>query len=473
MVADLAIYTVAHQPRRLKLPAQPIPRGASIPDIYHCIFDERMNERYFRKVAQYCYYPAARMFLDLVRKGMRLSIGFSLSLLHQAEQWDPALIDLFRELVAEEHVEIIGVEPYHSFLFLIDLPTFVMRMRWMADELERIFGKRPSVTDTTEMCMSVTLYDALDTAGFSGALLDGRDWVMEWRERTHLYTYSDEDPYPQGIQTPRSLISNRQSSKRLATQSDREQGPYLLVRHLELSDDVGYRFSNRDWSMYPLYADTYAEWIAKTWGDFVFLGWDFETFGEHHRVDSGIFDFMRALPGELTRRGVTFRTPGDLIEQYGRSGCAYHLPLPIYPTTWAGQGNIEFFLGNDAQKHIFQLMCQAYGLARLTENPDLLDLAMWLAQSDNLHLIQWFGRSGSEAEVSAYFTPDEWWSLGSNGILHEQQQVYKNAMYAMEPYLPVRLMRQARRKARTRPLRGKSEWITPDQGYAARHIQLL
>src|SRR5215831_17103204 len=101
MVADLAIYTVIHQPRRLKLPAQPIPRGASIPEIYHCIFDERMNERYLRKVAQYCYYPATRMFLDLVRKGMRLSIGFSLSFVRQAAAWDTALLDLFRELVAE------------------------------------------------------------------------------------------------------------------------------------------------------------------------------------------------------------------------------------------------------------------------------------------------------------------------------------------------------------------------------------
>ncbi len=68
MVADLAIYTVVHQPRRLKLPAQPIPRGASIEDLTRCLFDERMNERYFRKVAQYCYYPATRMFLELVRK---------------------------------------------------------------------------------------------------------------------------------------------------------------------------------------------------------------------------------------------------------------------------------------------------------------------------------------------------------------------------------------------------------------------
>src|SRR5579864_8821969 len=145
MVSDLAIYTVVHQPRRLKLPAQPIPRGASIADMYHCIFDERMNERYFHKVAQSSYHPAARLFLDLVRQGLHLSIGFSLSFVHQAEQWDPALLDLFRELVAEENVELIGVEPYHSFLFLLDLPMFVLRMQWMANELERIFGKRPQV----------------------------------------------------------------------------------------------------------------------------------------------------------------------------------------------------------------------------------------------------------------------------------------------------------------------------------------
>lgn len=472
MVADLAIYTVVHQPRRLKLPAQPIPRGASIPEIYHCVFDERMNERYFRKVAQYCYYPATRMFLDLVRKGMRLSIGFSLSLLHQAEQWDPGLLELFRELVAEEHVEIIGVEPYHSFLFLLDLPAFVMRMRWMADELERIFGKRPTITDTTEMCMSVTVYDALDTAGFKGALMDGRDWVLGWRERTHLYTYGDEGPYPLSLQTSPSLSGTRQTAKRLAVKSDREHATYLLTRHFELSDDVGYRFSNRSWSRYPLYADTYADWIAQTGGDFVFLGWDFETFGEHHRVDSGIFDFMRALPGELAKRGVTFRTPGELIAQYSASGCAYNLPLPIYPTTWAGQGNMEFFLGNDAQRTLFQLMGQVYDLAKLTENPDLLDLAAWLAQSDNLHLIQWFGRSGSEAEVSSYFTPDEWWPLGSNGIIQEQQQVYINALYAMEPYLPTRLMRQPRQRNGKKSSRRKDEWTAPDSGYMARQIGL-
>jgi alpha-amylase len=455
MVADLAIYTVVHQPRRLKLPAQPIPRGASIDDITHCLFDERMNEHYFRKVAQYSYYPAARMFLDLVRQGMRLSIGFSISFLRQAAAWDTDLLDLFRELVSEKNVELIGVEPYHSFLFLLDIPAFVLRMQEMVNELERFFGKRPIVTDTTEMCMSATLYNALDAVGFKGAFMDGRPWVMGWRESTHLYRNGDEAPYAVPIEGGSAKTRTLRSQRKTQTEEARSNPPYLLTRHLELSDDVGYRFSDRNWSSYPLYADTYANWIAHTWGDFLLLGWDFETFGEHHRRDSGIFEFMHALPQELAKRNVTTHTASTLIDRHQER--SHHLPLPIFPTTWAGNGGMEFFLGNSAQQTILQLMGHVYGMAKLTENPELIDLAVWLSQSDNLHLIQWYGRTGPEAEVSAYFTPDEWWELGANGVIYEQQQVYMNILRAMEPYLPARLVRQAKRRnprgRTTRPLR--------------------
>src|SRR5712691_5258041 len=235
MVAELAIYTVVHQPRRLKLPARSIPRGASIEDICRCVFDERMDERYFRKVAQYSYHPAARLFLELVRhEGLHLSLGFSLSFVRQAAKWDPELLDLFRELVAEDNVELIGVEPYHSFLFMLDISTFVLRMRWMADEMERIFGKRPTITDTTEMSMSSLLYNALDTAGFRGALLDGREWVMDWRESTHLYRYSDEEPFPPTIRQTVSAPVGRRFPRRLVADNERESAPYLFARHLQL-----------------------------------------------------------------------------------------------------------------------------------------------------------------------------------------------------------------------------------------------
>jgi alpha-amylase len=84
---------------------------------------------------------------------------------------------------------------------------------------------------------------------------------------------------------------------------------------------------------------------------------------------------------------------------------------------------------------------------------------MWLTQSDNLHLIQWYGRSGPEAEVSAYFTPREWWDLGPNGVIHEQQQVYLNALHAMEPYLPVRAVRRSRSKTATKAVRREAALV--------------
>ena len=85
MATEIVIYTVVHQPRRIKLPAQPIPDGASAEDIVRCVFDERMNERYFRKVANTCYYPATEMWLRLVNRGVKLAIGFSVSFLE--EMW--------------------------------------------------------------------------------------------------------------------------------------------------------------------------------------------------------------------------------------------------------------------------------------------------------------------------------------------------------------------------------------------------
>ena len=401
MARNIAMYVVAHQPRRLKLPAQPIPQGASVEEITHCLFDEALNERYFRKAATQCYYPATAKFLQLVQHGLKLSIGFSLSLLRQAERWEPTLLDQFKTLVAEPNVELIGVEPYHSFTLLFDIPLFIQRMRWGREELERIFGKRPGVTDTTEMCMSPAIYAALEQAGFTGGFVDGRPWVMGWREPTHVYHHSGTLK--------------------------------LLPRHLALSDDVGYRFSNRSWNGFPLLASTYAEWLRDAPGDMALVGWDYETFGEHHRRETGIFEFLDHLPNELQRRGAHTRTPGEIISMYGSE--SFHLPLPSFPSTWAGSGGLEFFLGNSAQHALFQLMLQAHGLAQLTQQPALIDLALWLEQSDHLHMIQWFERSGSDAEVSAYFTPREWWELGAVGIIHEQQQVYHNFIHTMERFL--------------------------------------
>lgn len=401
MAENLCVYTVVHQPRRLKLPAQVIPPRTPVDKIPDFLFDSAMDRRYFEKVGKYSYLPACEMFGDLAKRGWRMSIGFSNSFLLQAERWGPEVLDSFKRLCAGPNVEVVCVEPYHSWLLYVDIIAFKESMLWAKKRLEDLFQKPVVITDTTEMFMSNDVYFALQQAGFAGVFMEGRPWQMGWREPTHVYTYP---------------------LQRLA----------ILCRHHELSDDVGYRFSNRSWDQFPLTADRYAGWLRGAWGDLVTLGWDFETFGEHHREDSGIFKFVPALNTALKKQKVRMLLPSEAIAELGNP--KYEVPVNEYGTTWAGDGGMEFFLGNPAQQGIFRLMHHAYSKARLTGDPLLIEMARWLLQSDNLHLIQWFSRSGPDAQVSAYFTPDEWWELGALGILREQQRVYINFIHALDEH---------------------------------------
>jgi alpha-amylase len=445
MVVDVALYTLVHQPRRLKLPAQPIPRYASIEDITRCLFDERSNEYYFRQVAQASYYPGARVLLEMAREqGVHLALGLTLSFVSQAERWEPALLDLFRDLAAQESVELVGVDPYHSLHCLLDPPAFAEQMKWMAVEMERLFGKRPLVTDTTEMCQSASIYNALDAAGFRGALFDGDPRILEWRASTYLYRYDDEQPYPPELQPSSAIRSASAHGARVAAAQNQgdlpnKDGLFLLARHPQLSADVSLRFSNSTWSAYPLYADTYAHWIAQVAGDYVLLNWDFESMGERHSPSTGIFDFIRALPAALERQGVALRTPGQIIERYAGER-AYHLPLPVYPPVWSELLGLENAAWAGALRDLFQLLREVYDLARLTEDPALFELALWLAQSDHFRLSQ-----STHHQFAANLAPQEWWRLGPEGIIREQRQLYLNVLRALEPYLPARLWRQSRR----------------------------
>ena len=144
MADNLVIYVIAHQPRRVRLPANVIPPGTAPEDMAPLIFDEMMNERYFRKVARYSYKPATKLWLRLLDAGLKLCFGVSLSLIKQARQWEPSVLEGFKRIVSHPNTELIGVDPYHSFLMLIDLPAFTTRMQSMADEFAGIFGKRPS-----------------------------------------------------------------------------------------------------------------------------------------------------------------------------------------------------------------------------------------------------------------------------------------------------------------------------------------
>ena len=168
MAENLVTYCVVHQPRRIKLPAQVIPQGTKPADMAPYLFDDAMNRRYFEKVARWCYYPACQMFLDMLDEGYKLGLGFSVSFLWQLSRWDSQLAERFRQLVAHPNCELVGVEPYHSFAFAIDIKLFQTEMKRGKDFAEEFFDKEIRVTDTTEMVMNNEIYYALAASPATG-----------------------------------------------------------------------------------------------------------------------------------------------------------------------------------------------------------------------------------------------------------------------------------------------------------------
>ncbi len=392
MATRCAIYLVAHQPRRLRLPSPVVPAGMSTTGVERVLFDDAMNRAYFHRVLEKSYAPTTELLSRFATSGTPLNLGMSGSLRWQAERWAPDWLARWDALLRMDAVEAVAVEPHHGFLFAVDMPAFVRSMRREAQAIQSRSGRRPRVADTTEMWHSPALAAGLSDAGFRAQVADGRPSLLGWRLPTHLYRL----PEPPGL--------------------------FVVPRHVELSDDVGYRFSDRTWDGWPLRPDDYARWIREAEGSFVFIAWDFETFGEHHWAESGIFEFLTELPEALDRAGVTLCRLGDLVEELGVT--SYELPTVSDAVTWAGTGSPDFFLGNAPQRQIFRLMHDVYALGQ-RRGPAAAEVARWLLQSDHLHLLHWYGRTGPEAEVSAYFTPKEWWPLGGEGIVREMVEVYR------------------------------------------------
>ncbi|NMP24139.1 glycoside hydrolase [Sulfobacillus harzensis] len=409
MAQSIAFYLLMHQPWRFRLPlADPLLADAPMNQWQAALFDGPLNRRYFSGVAERSYIPMLTLLEELLDQGFCVNLGVSWTFWEQAELFGEPLTSLLSRVLAHPGVEIVGVEPYHSLIPFIDAAMFRRRMKWMQGRLEKRFKKRVQVTDTTEMFYSDLIYWSLADAGFSAMLIDGRPSVA-------------------GAEGPAGLYRGPASLK-------------LIPRHWRLSDDVGYRFSNRDWDGYPLLAPTYAEWLKNAPGPFITVGWDFETFGEHHRAETGIFAFMRQLPVELKRRGITSVRFSEVLDVVPTAS----LTPPLEAETWAGTGTVDFFVGNRPQWHMFLNMASVYHKAKLTGQPGAVDLALRLMQSDHLHMLHWYELSGPEADVSMYFTPGEWWDQGRDGMLAGLEAIFAAFDRALDNLLYSKRARESR-----------------------------
>jgi len=332
--------------------------------------DDRNCEAVLR-AARLCYLPAGELLLRLVRRyegAFVTSLCVSGTALDLFEQYAPEVTEMLQALAKTGCVEFVAETSAHSLAFLYSREEFDRQVKAQTARLKSLFGKKPQTFMNTECVFNNDLAVALQQLGFKNVLAEGADQVLGWRSPNWMY---------RPVSGPRMR---------------------LLLRNVGLSDDMGVRFGDRAWRDWPLTAEKFATWCHSLAGtsDIINIYNDLHVFGLRHGRDTGIFDFMEALPEALLRDGrFRFATPCALAGKHGPVG---EVDVPQF-MSWEEQGrDLTSWLGNDMQKDAIHSLYSLAGRVRACGDKMLLHDYERLQTADHFRNMstKWF--SGSHAD---------------------------------------------------------------------------
>jgi alpha-amylase len=366
----ICFYFQVHQPFRLKR-YRFFDLGHD-----HYYYDDFSNESIMRKVAEKCYLPANNIILDLIQKHKgKFKVTFSLSglAINQFRLYAPEVLDSFRKLAETGMVEFLAETNSHSLVSLRSRSEFERQVMNHKEMLKEFLGVEPTSFRNTELIYSDTIGTWVADMGFKSILTEGAKHVLGWKSPNYLYCNSIN---------PRLKV---------------------LLRNFVLSDDIAFRFSNRNWNSWPLTADKYASWINKlsTKSELINIFLDYETFGEHNWKETGIFDFLTHMPGAILKKTpFKFMTPTEIADSL-QPVSAISIPSPI---SWADEErDITAWLGNEMQ---VAALDKLYSLAsKVNKCEDTLIKKDWEYLQSSDHFYYMATKFFSDGAVHAYFNP--------------------------------------------------------------------
>jgi alpha-amylase len=364
---SICFYFQVHQPFRLRL-YRFFEIGKS-----HNYYDDIQNSWLCRRIADKCYLPTNQLMLDLINQTQgKFKISYSISgtAIEQFQRYTPEVIDSFKRLADTGKVEFLCETYTHSLAALKSEKEFNSQVKIQKKLIKDIFNYNPKVFRNTELIYSDEIGRMVHKLGFIGQLAEGAKQVLGWRSPNYLYEHKDKN------------------------------GLKLLLKNYQLSDDIAFRFSQSSWSEYPLTADKYVLWLNQIENpECINLFMDYETFGEHQWKETGIFDFLRALPDMVFKYSdFDFKTPTELITSL-KPKDTFSSESPI---SWADEErDVTAWLGNDLQKDAFNQIYELEQQVLATKNKDLISIWRHLQTSDNFYYIctKWF----SDGDVHKYF----------------------------------------------------------------------
>lgn len=367
----ICFYFQIHQPFRLKRY-----RFFDIGND-HYYYDDFANDDIITRIAHRSYIPAAETLLRMIESTggkFRCALSITGTALEQCEQYVPEFIDLLKKLADTGKVEFLAETYAHSLSSLVDPEEFASQVRAHDEKIKELFGQKPKVLRNTELIYCDEMAPMIYDMGYKGCITEGAKHILGWKSPNYVYSAA--------------------SCPKLK----------LLLKNDKLSDDITFRFSNPEWDAYPLTADKYMDWIASTPAEeqVINLFMNLETFGEMQPRESGIFQFLEALPRFAAERGVDFWTPSEVVSKFK----AVDTLSVLHPISWADEArDTSAWLGNKLQNEAFNKLYSVAERVRLCSDRRLKQDWQYLQGSD--HFFYMSTKHMNDGAVHAMFSPYE------------------------------------------------------------------
>lgn len=342
----------------------------------HYYYDDYANESILRKVALKSYLPTNNILLKLADKlEGKFKVSFSITglALEQFILYAPEVIESFQKLAKTGCVEFLSETYSHSLSSLKDKNIFEEQVKLHDKKILELFGHKPRVFRNTEMIYSDEIGARIAEMGYKAMLTEGAKHILGWKSPNYVYV---------------NAINPRLK---------------VLMRNFKLSDDIAFRFSNTNWTEYPLTAEKFVNWMEKTnqKEEVINLFLSYESFGERQPEGSGIFKFLEALPAKVIEsKNLKFATPSEVVDEL-QPVSAVHVPHPI---SWADEErDLTAWLGNGMQKEAFEKLYNLRERMVKCENEELIKDWNYLQVSDHFYYMS--TKYFSDGEVHSYFNP--------------------------------------------------------------------
>ena len=325
----------------------------------HYYYDDYENDRTISDIAERSYMPALNTFLEMIKEhGEYFKVAFSISGvgIEQLEMHAPQVLAKLQELNDTGCVEFLA-EPYsHGLSSLVNDECFEADVKKQMAKMEEYFGKKPTVLRNSSLIYSDEIGNLAASMGFKGVLTEGAKQVLGWKSPHYVYNCC--------------MAPNLK----------------LLLRDVELSDDISLRFSNTDWSGYPLFADNYINKIASLPDNeqVINIFMELLALGISQPLSSNILEFIKALPRCAKQKGITFSTPSEIC---GKMKSVGDLLVPDAMSWVDEERDVSCWLGNPMQREAFNKLYSIADRVRIANDPRINQDWDYLQASNNFRFM--------------------------------------------------------------------------------------